>query len=96
MQEREVRGNGPYKDPSGSGGWVTGHKVGRGEEDRERNIQGKNGRNNIRDQREEISNWLGPGGVLRRTVWWPSGQVGLSVLYRMLPISFERVDERLP
>jgi hypothetical protein len=27
MQEREVRGNGPFKGPSASGEWVTGHKV---------------------------------------------------------------------
>jgi hypothetical protein len=26
MQAREVRGNGPYKGPSGYGEWVTGHK----------------------------------------------------------------------
>jgi hypothetical protein len=26
IQEREVRGNGPYKGPLGSGEWVTGHK----------------------------------------------------------------------
>jgi hypothetical protein len=26
MQKREVRGNGPYQGPSGSGEWVTGHK----------------------------------------------------------------------
>jgi hypothetical protein len=26
MQEREVRGDGPYKGLSGSGRWVTGHK----------------------------------------------------------------------
>jgi hypothetical protein len=30
----------------------------------------------MRDQREEIRNWLGLGGVLKRTVWWLSGQVG--------------------
>jgi hypothetical protein len=27
MQEREVRGNGPFEGPSGSGEWVTGHKL---------------------------------------------------------------------
>jgi hypothetical protein len=26
----------------------------------------------MRDQREEIRKWSGPGGVLKRTVWWPS------------------------
>jgi hypothetical protein len=26
MQEREVRGNSPFKGPSGFGKWVTGHK----------------------------------------------------------------------
>jgi hypothetical protein len=26
MQQREVRGNGPYKIPSVSSKWVTGHK----------------------------------------------------------------------
>jgi hypothetical protein len=26
MQKREVRGNSPYKGPSGSGEWVTGHE----------------------------------------------------------------------
>jgi hypothetical protein len=30
----------------------------------------------MRDQREEIRKWPGPGGVLKRTEWWPSGQVG--------------------
>jgi hypothetical protein len=28
------------------------------------------------DQREEIRNWSEPGDVLKRTVQWPSGQVG--------------------
>jgi hypothetical protein len=27
LQEREVRGNGPYEGPLGSGEWVTRHKV---------------------------------------------------------------------
>jgi hypothetical protein len=27
------------------------------------------------DWREEIRSWPGPGDVLKRTVWWPSGQV---------------------
>jgi hypothetical protein len=75
MQERKVRGNGPYKGPSGSGEWVTGKKGGR-DENREGNIRGGNKRNNMRDQREEIRKWPGPGGVLKRTVCWPSGQVG--------------------
>jgi hypothetical protein len=48
---------------------------GRGEEDREGNIQGENGWNSMIDWRKEIRNWLGLGGVLKRTVWWPSGQV---------------------
>jgi hypothetical protein len=70
MQEREVIGNGLYEGPSGSSRWVTGHKDIRWtwEEDREGNIWGENGRNNMRYQREEIRNWLGPGGVLKRTV----------------------------
>jgi hypothetical protein len=47
---------------------------GRGE-DREGNIWGEIGRNNMIGRREEIRNWQGTGGVLKRTVWWPSGQV---------------------
>jgi hypothetical protein len=30
----------------------------------------------MRDRREEIRNLPGLGGVLKMTVWWPSGQVG--------------------
>jgi hypothetical protein len=42
--------------------------AGCGEEDRERNIWGETGRNNMRDQREEIRKWPGLCGVLKRTV----------------------------
>jgi hypothetical protein len=38
--------------------------------------RGENGINNMRDWREEIRNWPELGDVLKRTVWWPSGQVG--------------------
>jgi hypothetical protein len=43
--------------------------AGCGEEDRERNIQGEVGQNNMKEQREEIREWPGPGGILKRTVW---------------------------
>jgi hypothetical protein len=33
---------------------------------------GRNRQNNMRDQKEEITNWPGLGGVLKRTVCWPS------------------------
>jgi hypothetical protein len=55
--EREGNGNGPYKGPSGTSGKITGHKEmslgGRGT--RKGKIKGKNGRNNTRVRREEIS-----------------------------------------
>jgi hypothetical protein len=44
-------------------------------EGRKRNIRGEIRWNNMREQREEIRKWLGSGGVLKRTVQWPSGQV---------------------
>jgi hypothetical protein len=49
--------------------------AGCGEEDRKGNIREEIGRNNMRDQREEIRKWPGLCGVLKRTVRWPSGQV---------------------
>jgi hypothetical protein len=39
--KREVSRNGPFKGPSGYGEWVTRHKGGRGEWDREGNIWGE-------------------------------------------------------
>jgi hypothetical protein len=40
-----------------------------------RKVRGENGRNYMRVRREEIGNWPGPSGVMKRTEWWPSGQV---------------------
>jgi hypothetical protein len=56
---------------------------GRGEEDREGNIWGENGRNNMRVWREEIRNWPGPGGVLKITGHHPASN--LSFLRVLLP-----------
>jgi hypothetical protein len=58
----------------------------------ERNIRGEIGWNSVRDSREEIRKYPGLGGVLKRTV----AKSGLAMLYRMLPTSFETVDEGLP
>jgi hypothetical protein len=74
QQERVVRGNGPFLGPLEV--WRVDHRSSAEcGEDRERNILGETGWNNMRDQRVEIRKWLGPVGVLKRTVWWPSGQV---------------------